>query len=147
LLSDAVAADPALVEARVRLGRVQWRLGEDAAARATLEEAVRRGGAAPVAYLAHLFLGQVWERSGHAEEAIREFTRALELDPQAQAAAVALSQALLSTGDVDGARRVLGQSLAHAGQRVARDAQWDYVASNAALAEDLVEELRQETLE
>ena len=80
-----------------------------ATAGATLEEAVRHGGAAPrVAYLAHLFLGQVRERSGRADEAIREFQHARSmLDPQAQAAAVALSQALLSTGDVEGARAVL----------------------------------------
>jgi tetratricopeptide (TPR) repeat protein len=146
-LSEVVAADPTSVEARVRLGRVQWRLGDDAAARVALEEAARLGGEAPIAYLAHLFLGQVWERSGRADEAIAEFTRALELDPQSQAAAIALSEALFSKGDVAGARRVLGAGLAHAGQRAARDPQWDYIASNASSAAALGQELRQETLE
>ncbi len=144
-LSEAIAADPTLTEASVRLGRVQWRLAEDEAAQLTLEKAVQRGGAPSLLYLAHLFLGQVHKRAGRAEPAIAEFTRALELGPQRQAAAVALSQLLLSNGDVAGARRVLEQTLVHAGRRTERDPYWDYVASNAAQAEELFEELREET--
>jgi tetratricopeptide (TPR) repeat protein len=146
-LSQAVAADPALLEARVRLGRVQFRLGRDEDARRTFEEVLRRNGAAPLPYLAHLFLGQVHERAGRSAEAIAEFTKALERDPEAQAAAVALSHALLLTGDTSRARRVLGEGLAHAGRRKTPDAQWRYVASNTERMEELWEELRRETLQ
>jgi tetratricopeptide (TPR) repeat protein len=147
LLSEALAAAPSLIEARLRLGRVQWQLGEDALAAASLQEAVRLGGPSPLPYLAHLFLGQVRERAGQADEAVLEFKKALELDPQAQAAAVGLSHALLVKGDADGARRALAQGLAHAGQREVRDAQWNYPSSNAAEAGDIVEALREETRE
>jgi tetratricopeptide (TPR) repeat protein len=144
-LADAVTADPSRLDARVRLGRVQWRLGENEAARATLEEATRRGGALPLLYLAHLFLGQVHERSGGPGEAAREFARALEIDPQSQAAAIALSHACLLAGDTKQARQVLTDALALAGQRELRDAYWDYLGSSAADAEALFEALRSET--
>jgi len=144
-LSDAVAGDPTLLEAAVRLGHVQWRLGEDESARLTLEKAVAQDGTPPLLYLAHLFLGQVYERAGWPDQAIGEFSRALALDPQRQSAAVALSQAYFSTGDARSARRVLGEALAYAGRRSERDPHWDYVASNAAEAEDLLQDLREET--
>lgn len=144
-LSDAVAADPNLLEARVRLGRVQWRLGDDEAARLTLEDASARAGDASLLYLAQLFLGQVHERAGRADAAIEAFGRALARDPQSQAAAVALSEALLSRGDLAGARQALESALAHAGRRRERDAHWDYAASNAAWADELFADLREES--
>lgn len=145
--SEALAASPASDHARVHLGRVQWRLGDDAAARASLEEALRRGTDAPLLHLAHLFLGQVHERAGRAQDAAREFARALEIHPQSQAAAIALSQVELVSGDSTQAREVLGRALALAGSRDFRDLYWDYVASNAASAEALFEILRRETRE
>ena len=147
LLSDALAAAPTLIEARLRLGRVQWQLGEDALAAASLEAAVRLGGPAPLPYLAHLFLGQVRERAGQADQAVLEFEKALAIDPEAQAAAVALSHVLLVKGDADAARRALVQALDHAGRRKARDAHWNYPSSNAADVGEIVEALREETRE
>lgn len=147
LFSEALVADPTRDDARLHLGRVQWQLRDDAAARATLEEAIRRGPIPPVLYLAQLFLGQVHERAGRNEDAARAFTRALELDPQSQAAAVALSQVALAAGDTVKARSVLTQAMALAGRRELRDLYWDYVASNAASAEALFELLRRETRE
>jgi len=147
LLSEALAAAPTLIEARLRLGRVQWQLGEDGLAAASLEQAVRLGGPSPLPYLAHLFLGQVRERAGQADDAVLEFQKALALDPEAQAAAVALSHALLVKGDAEGARRALVQGLAHAGRRKDRDPHWNYPSSNAADAGEIVEALREETRE
>ena len=92
-------------------------LGLDDSARQTLEEALRRGGAPPLPYLGQLFLGQVLERAGRADDAARAFQQALLFEPQSQAAAVALSHVLLSSGDVLGARRVLEEALGHAGRR------------------------------
>jgi tetratricopeptide (TPR) repeat protein len=146
-LADALLADPASLEARVRLGRVEWRLGEDAAALRTLEDAVRVGGAPRLLSLAHLFLGQVHERAGRVDAATSEFRQALELDPESQAAAVALSHVSWIAGDVEGARHVIERAVALAGKRSRRDAYWDYLVTNALFAEQLVEELRQETLE
>ena len=146
-LADAVDADPASLAARVRLGRVEWRLGEDHAALRTLEDAVRGGGAPRFLSLAHLFLGQVHERAGRADAAIREFRQALDLDPESQAAAVALSHVSWIAGDAEGARRVVEQAVALAGKRSNRDVYWDYLASNAVFTDQLLEELRRETLE
>jgi tetratricopeptide (TPR) repeat protein len=147
LLSQALVADPTMNEARVRLGRVQWRLGKDEMARQTLEEALRRFGAPPSPYLAHLCLGQVHRRAGRSAEAIQEFNQALALDPQSQAAAVALSEALLFAGDATRAREILQQAMAHAGRRSAPDAHWRYTAANTAHVEELFEELRGDTRE
>lgn len=147
ILSAAVAADPRMVEARIRLGRVQWRLAKDELARPTLEEAVREGGPPPLPHLAHLFLGQALERAGRAREAARQFEEALRLEPESQCAAVALSHALLAAGDAPGARRPLEEALVHAGRRRERDPYWDYPARNAASADRTLLALRSETHE
>lgn len=144
VLQEAIVADPARDDARVHLGRVQWRLGDDAAARATLEEMLARRPDAPLEFLAQLFLGQVHERAGRTPDAAAAFARALELDPQSQAAAIALSHAALVTGDVGRSRALVEQALALAGRREMRDLYWDYVASNAASAEARFDGLRRE---
>jgi tetratricopeptide (TPR) repeat protein len=143
-LAEAVRADPDLFEARIRLGRVRWYLGQDESARETLEDALRRGGPPPLPYLGQLFLGQALERAGRAGEAARAYQEALALEPQSQAAAVALSHLRLSSGDAAGARRALGEALAHAGWRAESDPYWIYPASNAGGAEDALEALRLE---
>jgi thioredoxin-like negative regulator of GroEL len=81
---------------------------------------------------------------GRASEAARAYQGALALEPQSQAAAVALSHLRLSAGDAAGARRVLDEALAHAGRRAESDPYWIYPASNAAGAEDALEALRLE---
>jgi tetratricopeptide (TPR) repeat protein len=145
LLVQAVAADPSRADARVRLGRVQGRLGRTDAARQTLEESLRRGGPAPFLYLAHLCLGQLDARASRLDDAEQEFSRALALDPQSQAAAVALSEVLLRSGDDARARRVLEQALAHAGRRRTTDSHWRAAAIHTAHLEDLLDELRRES--
>jgi tetratricopeptide (TPR) repeat protein len=143
----AALADPASLAARLRLGRVEWRLGNDDAALSTLTDAVRGGGAPRLLGLAHLFLGQLHERAGRTDAALREFREAQGLDPESQAAAVALSEVSWTVGDAAGARSMIEGALTLAGKRSTRDAYWDYLASNAASADELFEELRRETLE
>jgi tetratricopeptide (TPR) repeat protein len=147
LLAQALLADPTLNESRLQLGRVQWKLDKGEVARQTLEEMLRRDGASPSAYLAHLCLGQIHRRSGRTADALQHFTRALTLDPQSQAAAVALSEALLLASDAARAREVLQQALAYAGRRSAPDAHWRSVGRNTARTEELFEALRRETRE
>ena len=81
------------------------------------------------------------------DAALGEFRQALDLDPESQAAAVALSHASWILGDVDGARHVIERAVALAGKRSRRDAYWDYLVSNAVFAEQLLDELRRDTLE
>jgi predicted Zn-dependent protease len=94
-----------------------------------------------------LFLGQVLERAGRADDAARAFQQALLFEPQSQAAAVALSHVLLSSGDALGARRVLEKALGHSGRRPERDPYWDYPSSNAATADLALQALRIEASE
>jgi len=147
LYEDAIAADDGLTPARVRLGRVLWRLGNREAAQAALEKAVERKAGPEILYLAHLFLGQVHEDSGRLEQAVEQYRLSLALDPTAQAAAVALSHALRSTGEVEEARGVLRRALAQAGRRALRDGYWDYLAHEAADFRDLFAALHQESLQ
>jgi tetratricopeptide (TPR) repeat protein len=143
---EAVAADPALVLARVRLGRVLWRLGESEPARRELEQAIADRPQPAVLLLAHLFLGQVHEDGGRLEPAIDEYRRALALDPTAQAAGVALSHALRLAGDAEGSRRVLTGALGHAGRRSHADVFWNYFTAHAVGFEGELDALRRETL-
>ena len=96
-------------------------------------------------YLAHLYLGKVYESLGRGEDARRDFREALALRPDAQAAAVALSQALASAGDAEGARRVLADALSWAGGRLQRDPFWQYPAGNALTVDVTLDALRRET--
>lgn len=144
---EALAADPALTLARVRLGRVLWRLREADAARTALEQAIAEGPEAKVLYLARLFLGRVHEDSGRLEPAIAEYRLALALDPKAQTAAVALSHALRLAGESEVSRQVLSQALAQAGQRTVADPYWNYLTSNVLRIEDTFDALRRETLQ
>jgi tetratricopeptide (TPR) repeat protein len=146
-LAEAVAADGGLILAKVRLGRVRWRLGERDAARAVLADAASRSADPQLVYLAHLFLGQVHEDSGRLEPAVEQYRLALSLAPTAQAAAVALAHALGRAGKAEEAREVLGRALAHAGRRPRRDPYWDYLMNNALHVQDRLAALRRESLE
>jgi len=147
LFEDAIAADDGLTLARVRLGRVRWRLGEREAGQAALEKAVARSTDPQLLYLAHLFLGRVHEDSGRLEQAVEHYRLSLALDPSAQAAPWALSHALRSEGEAEEARDVLRRALAHAGKRAGRDAYWDYLVGDAVHFREELAGLRQESLQ
>jgi len=143
-LVAALAADPSLDEARVRLGRVQWRLGEAAEARATFEQVVARTAAHDSVYLARVFAGRIAEDAGRFDDAARAYEAAIALDGEDQAAYVALSQARLRLGDPVGARRAVEASLAPAGRRSHSDPYWNYGWGPGARISDRLEGLRRE---
>ncbi len=107
----ALSADPNLVEARLRLGRVLWRLGRPEPARAALEEVLAKHAEAPQQYLAHLFLGRILEERGELAAAEEHYLVALAMQPLSEIAAVALSHARFLQGDVEGARDQLRAGL------------------------------------
>jgi hypothetical protein len=80
------------------------------------------------------------------EQAVEQYRLSLALDPSAQAAAVALSHALRSTGEGEEARGVLRRALTLAGQRALRDGYWDYLGVDALHFRDLLAALHQESL-
>ena len=144
-LAEAVSSDPDLALARVRLGRVLWRLGQAEAARAALEAALPHAREAKDAYLAHLFLGRIHEDAKRLDQALAEYRQAVDVHPEAQSAAIALSHALQLTGETEESRQALARGL---GNRLsARDAHWDYLVSNARGARELLDLLHREALE
>jgi tetratricopeptide (TPR) repeat protein len=98
LFRGALSADPALIEARVRLGRVLFDQGRLDDARSELERARREGGDGFVSYLAVLFLGKVQERLGRVADARASYEAAIDLVPYALAPRLALSRLLVREG-------------------------------------------------
>jgi len=139
----ALAVDPDLAEARLRLGRVQWRMGNATQARASLQAVLEAKPNRSLAYLAHLFLGRLDEDAGRFDRAREEYEAALGLDPGAQAASVALSHTLLMGGDEAAARRTLKIALA-SGWRLDSDLYWGYPQGGSDAADAIFESLRRE---
>lgn len=146
-LTDAVAADPENVLARLRLGRVLYRLGDADPAQQALAGAAERSRQDALSFLIHLFLGKLHEDASRLDDAVAEYRLALGIEPTSQSAAVALAHALQLTGEGDAARSVLEDALAATGRRDGRDAFWDYLMGDAMRLESLLDELHRETLQ
>jgi tetratricopeptide (TPR) repeat protein len=141
---QALASDPRLTEARLRLGRVRYRQGRRAEARELLRAVMEESGVPALTYLARLFLGRVHEADGEPAEAAVEYEKALALEPQSQAAAVALSYVWEQLGEPR-AREPLLASLAYAGRRAGFDPYWAYPIAHAVpRSESLLDALREE---
>jgi tetratricopeptide (TPR) repeat protein len=122
----AAAAFPETAsEARIRLGYALVRAGRFADA---LNELNAAGAApipdAPLAYLHRLFLGLALNGAGRGEEAIAAFREANRFAPGAQAARVALMNALLRAGDRAGADAVAEDI--QSGRGAGADPWWTY---------------------
>jgi len=144
LLREAIAVDPSLHEARLRLGRVAWRLGDVDEARAALEAVLAQTRSRDTAFLAHLFRGRLDEDAGHLEDAVRSYESALALDASSQSARLALSHARLRLGDPAAARREVDAALAPAPRLVNLDPFWVYPWGPAVGVEERLAALRQE---
>jgi tetratricopeptide (TPR) repeat protein len=143
-LRSAVAAEPSLAEARLRLGRVAWRLGATAEARSALEEVLAREPPARTAFLAHLFLGRLDEEAGRFDDAARAYEAALALDARAQSARLALSHVRLRLGSPGAARGEVETAVAFAGLRPEPDPFWLYPWGPSVGVQARLEALRQE---
>jgi tetratricopeptide (TPR) repeat protein len=141
----ALAIDPDQEEARVRLGRVQWRLGRIKEAKESLSTALA-GKEDSIKYLAHLFLGRCLEDSQDLRGAIDEYKAALALRPETQIGAVALAHALALRGDSEGARQVLEPVLVYSGNRRTVDPYWAYLIGTPDLSNAMLEALRSESM-
>ncbi len=143
-LRSSVESDPSLLEARLRLGRVAWLLGDPAEARSALAKALEGGPQPDHAFLAHLFLGRVLEDEGEHDAAARSYEAALALLPDAQSARVASSHLRLRQGDTAAARRDIETALRPAGRRKAADPFWLYPWGSSVGIEKRLENLRTE---
>ena len=96
----ALTLDPALTEARLRLGRHYQVLNRSKDARKELEPIVK--STTPVdafsRYLAPLFLGAIDEGEGRLAEAVAAYRQSIASHPQAVSARIALGEVLLTGG-------------------------------------------------
>jgi tetratricopeptide (TPR) repeat protein len=122
---QAIALEPGLVEARLRLGRVLYRRGEYDRAAQELD-AVRQ--AAPwkeVRYLALVFRGMVEAARGAWEPAEGFYAEARRILPRGQAAAIASAEAAYLRGRVSDAGTTIQATLR---QRDKEDPWWVYIS-------------------
>lgn len=143
-LHRAVELDPALHEARLRLGRTLWRLQERNDALAHLERVARAAPTPQVAYLSHLFLARVYEDGARAADAARAYRAALAAEPAGQAAAIGLAQLQARTAGIAASRALVESALAHAPRREPRDPYWSYPGAFAGGGEKELAALRAE---
>jgi Flp pilus assembly protein TadD len=107
-------------------------------------QSVRSAADRSVTYLAILFTGGVHERRGSLGNAVDSYQEAVTILPQAQAAYVALSEALQRSGRGDHARAVLEKLLAE--PREPRDEPfWTYFFEPTELVHNRLAKLRAET--
>jgi tetratricopeptide (TPR) repeat protein len=143
---DALVADPDFAEARLRLGRVQWYLGQFDKARVSLETVLAKAGPPEVHYLAHLFLGRLLEDRDDLGKAEEHYRNAWAMQPRSEVAAVAVSHVRLLQGDLEGARVVLKEGLEVAQNRISFDPWLPYIILQAPEGERLLDELRRAAL-
>lgn len=141
---DALAADPELHEARLRLGRVLWRLGKTEAARSCYEVVMSRDPEASLVYLAHLFLGRLHQDEGRLTEAEKEYSAALAMRSGSEPAAVAVSYVRQLLGNPEGARDVLNRFLVYAHRRTEIDPFIGYLMAHTGTGQRILEQLRAE---
>ncbi len=144
LARRALGADPGSAEARLRLGRLAWRLGELDAAKAELEPVAQAGGPPTASFLAQLFLGGVLEDEGRLDDAVAAYEKAVRIRPRDQAAGIALSEARHRRGDLPGAQDALRAGLSAGSRRRDNDPFWDYPFSGSLDALARLDALRRE---
>jgi tetratricopeptide (TPR) repeat protein len=144
---DALKIDPALAEARVRLGRVLKERGKLPEARRELEAAVASVAASPspsmfVHYLGTLFLGETIESQGDLAGASARYREAVTHWPECQSAHLASSRAFEAMGDRQAARAALQLLWRAEADRKCLDPWWQYNAGQSWRMRGLVEDLR-----
>jgi tetratricopeptide (TPR) repeat protein len=115
-LRRALALDPPLVEARLRLGHVLLLENRPTEAQPELERALADARGADhtfVAHLAALFLGQLHERARRVDAARNAYETAISISPDGQSAHLAIGRLLVASGRQDegwaAVRRMLGE--------------------------------------
>ena len=140
---DVLTVSPDHAEARLRLGRVLWRLQKADEARACFEKLLSKAGEGPVQYLARLFLGRVLEGRGDLSGAEEQYRIALSIEPDSGPAAIALSQVRFLQGDPESAREILAAGLDAARRRRDFDPWVPYLIIQSPVGEQILASLRE----
>jgi tetratricopeptide (TPR) repeat protein len=142
LYRRALERNPALVEARIRLGQVLGRRGRHEEAVNVLRQG-QASGEDLLQYYAHLFLGREFEALQNGPEARRSYERAAMLYPTAQSPMLGLSRVADRAGDRAAARAAVQRMLALPGAGELSDPWWVYDHAQARNVDQLLEALRQ----
>ena len=142
ILARAVAAEPGLLEARLRLGRVLYRRGDLAGAARELEAARSNTKQLEIKYLATVFLGLVASGRGELERAAALYREAIAMAPDGQSAYLALSEVEYLSGRVSEAAAIAKDVL---GRVLKDDPLWLYQLGSWWHLELLVSRLRQQS--
>jgi hypothetical protein len=110
LYKRALERQPALTEARIRLGRVLGLRGRHQEAVAQLREG-QAVGEPLLQFYVHLFLGREFEALGNGPEARQSYERAVALAPTAQSPLLGLSRVADQAGDRVAARAAIARVL------------------------------------
>jgi len=108
-LERAVALNPALVSAHLRLGWVYGINNSSGHARDQLRLVLNSTSSPELLYLAHLFLARLADTDGNSEGAYQEYEAAHRLQPEAQSAWIALIRSAAMTGRTTRERELIEQ--------------------------------------
>jgi tetratricopeptide (TPR) repeat protein len=143
-LGRAVTLDPELHEARLRLGRTLWLLGDRAGALSNLERVARAAQAPELRYLSHLFLARVYADGARLADAERAYRAALAAHPGAQAPVLGLAELQARRDGIAATGPLVAAAVAHAPRKDARDPFWSYAGALAGGGEKELAALRAE---
>lgn len=136
----ALAADPGLGEARLRLGRVRLLRGRVGEAIVELQQVAREDGSLRRRYLARLFEARAHEKRGDLESAVRAYRAAVAVEPEGQSAWIGLGRALDLLGRREEAEEAFAAALGLRRER--GDPWWSYVRGGLDRLEPLLAELQ-----
>ena len=142
-LREAVDRDGTMLIARLHLGRVETLRSREKDGLVHLERVFNGATDDDTAYLAALFSGAAHERLRRPDAAAASYRQAIARFPAGQAAYLALSEILQSSGKTDESRAVL-QSLLDGTAGLIREPWWWYLVDQPGLAEERLAELRRE---
>jgi tetratricopeptide (TPR) repeat protein len=137
----AIERNPALGEARVRLGHVLGQLGDHQRALDELKAALAGPTDPRLRYYGWLFTGQELEALGRRDAAREAYRQALSLFPEAQSGAVALAHLERRRGD-NAAAVAAVQRVFSTADREAYDPWIDYHSGADGDADQLLDRLR-----
>jgi hypothetical protein len=136
----ALALDPGLAEARLRLAHVRLVSGQVGQALTDLERVATEARQRRQRYLARLFAGSARERLGDLQGAAIEYRACVADGPRAQTALLALGRSLERLGDKAGAQEAFEGASARGAPP---DPWWSYQAGQPERFDDLVARLRE----